>query len=172
MSADDSLALINSSLTVEEAAFVRHLVTDPELNMSEAARHAGYKGADPHAFAARMMKSANVAKAIALIHADRRTRHRDIRDGVIQALWQLATWDIKDVVDESGNFLGPHELPDSLRAAVKGVKMGKFGLEYVFVDRAQILALLLRHFGEVDKVEDSKKETAEGVTVNWITPAP
>jgi hypothetical protein len=170
MSGDDSLALVEANLTVEEAAFVRYLVKDPELNLSDAARAAGYTGKHPHDFAARMLKSNSVAKAVALIHADRRTRHKDIRDGVIQALWQLATWDIKDLCDDGGGFLPPSELPDALRAAGKGVKMGKYGLEYTFVDRAQILALLLKHFGEVDRKEESKAETEEGVSVVWVTP--
>lgn len=157
-------------MTVQEAAFVKHLVQDPDLNMSAAARAAGYDGNNPSDFALRMLKSANVAKAMALIHADRRTRHKDIRDGVIQALWQLATWDIKDICDSDGVFLAPHELPDNLRAAVKGVKQGKFGLEYTFVDRAQILALLLKHFGDDEKKQEQKKDTEEGTTIVWVTP--
>lgn len=159
----DALALAAASLTAQERRFVEALTADPEWNLSAAARTAGY--GDPKA-ADRIMRSQAVVRYIAAIQADQRTRLRDIRDQVIQSLWQLAAgWDIAGLVEEVEEVdpdtgetrtatvtIPPNRLPPGLRAAVKSVKRDKHGFyEYTFCDRATILGLLLKHFGEVDK---------------------
>lgn len=169
MAHDDSLTLYGADLSVEERRFIDSLVQDPEMNLAEAARQAGYDGPKASDYALRLLRRPAVAKALAAVHDDRRTRHKDIRDGCIQVLWQLATHDIKDLM-RSGQLLPPDELPASVRSAVKGVKFGKFGWEYTLVDRAAILQLLLKHFGETDKKEAETAPTAEGTTVIFEVP--
>lgn len=144
----DAIALISKQLEPAEKAFVDILVQDEQFNIARAAKEAGFEGASA---GDRLLKKQAVQRYLVAIQADRRERHRDIRDQVIQALWQLASgWDVGAVVDEKGEPLPPDKLPPALRAAVKGAKMGRNGWEYIFVDRATILALLLRHFGETD----------------------
>ena len=159
----DALALAAAPLTAQERKFVETLTSDPEWGLAAAARAAGY--GDPKA-ADRIMRSQAVVRYIAAIQADQRQRLRDVRDQVIQSLWQLAAgWDIAGLVEEvemtdpdTGETqtatvtIPPNRLPPGLRAAIKSVKRDKHGhFEYQFVDRATILGLLLKHFGEADK---------------------
>lgn len=165
---DDSLALaeVEAGITAEERRFVDAILADQEMNVSAGARAAGV---DP-ATGFRWLKKGPVRAYMSRALAERRERYKDIRDGVIQALWQLATYDIAEAVDEDESFLDrlpetlddalafiaggrlkpPHKLPPTLRAAVKSVKFGKFGWEYTFADRAQILLALAKHFGDID----------------------
>jgi hypothetical protein len=144
----DAIALIAKQLEPAEKAFVDILVRDEQFNIQRAAREAGFEGANA---GDRLLKKQAVQRYLCLIQADRRERHRDIRDQVIQALWQLAAgWDVGAMVDDAGQPLPPDRLPPALRAAVKGAKIGREGWEYTFVDRAAILTILLRHFGETD----------------------
>lgn len=169
MSPDDSLALLEAELSGEELKFVHHLVMSESWNMSDAARAAGFEGSKPAEFAVRLMQREPVRRAIQLIQADRRTRYRDVRDGAIQALWLMATHDIKDLA-RAGQLLPPDELPAGIRCAIKGVKYGKQGWEYQLVDRVAVLSLLMKHFEQTDNLEKEKSETAEGVTVVFETP--
>jgi Terminase small subunit len=147
-SESDAIALLAKQIEPEEKTFVDILVQDPEFNISAAAKAAGYEGDKA---GDRLLKKQAVVRYLAAIQADRRERHRDIRDQCIQALWQLASgWDMAAVSNSKGEAIPPNELPASLRAAIKAAKIGKFGWEYMFVDRAQILTILLRHFGEVE----------------------
>lgn len=168
----DALALLSAQLTPQERAFADAFVADPQMSLAGAVRAAGYPVPDSRAssYGESLMKRAPVQKYIAWIHAERRDRHRDIRDGCLQALWGLASgWDIKDLIgsvsviveDEEGNkrsveernCLPPDELPPLLRAAVKEVSFNKGRWSYKFVDKSQILMLLLKHFGELDKLQ-------------------
>jgi hypothetical protein len=166
---NDALALAATGLTKEEKTFVDALVADPDFNVSEAARSIGLT-VKPGDAGLRMLKKAAVVKYLAALQADRRERHADIRDQVIQALWGLAAgWDVADLIGEieridpeTGQIqqirglLAPDRLPPALRAAIKGVKRNKDGgWEYTFVDRSAILALLLKHFGEADKASNA-----------------
>lgn len=144
----DAIALIAKQLEPAERTFIDILVQDEEFNIQRAARQAGFEGANA---GDRLLRKQAVQRYLVAIQADRRERHRDIRDQVIQALWQLAAgWDVGSLVDDTGEPLPPHKLPAALRAAIKGAKVGKNGWEYLFVDRAAILTILLRHFGETD----------------------
>jgi hypothetical protein len=150
---EDSLALLAAPLTSQERRFVEALTSDPEWSLAAAARAAGY--ADPKA-ADRIMRSQAVVRYIAAIQSDQRNRLRDIRDNVVATLWQLASgFDIAGLVEENeaGEIvtLPPNRLPPTLRAAVKSVKCNKGVWEYQFVDRAAVLGLLLKHFGETDR---------------------
>lgn len=163
---DDSLALAQAQqgVTAEERALVDGMAGDHEMRVSVGEKAAGLEAG----VGQRLLKKVSVRRYLAAVLADRRERHAEIRDGVIHALWALATYDIADAVDDSeidldrmpenldeamqalagGRLKPPHKLPPALRAAVKGVKMGRNGWEYVFVDRAQILLALMKHFGE------------------------
>ena len=157
----DAIALISKQLEPAEKAFVDFLVQDEEFNIARAARAAGFEGANA---GDRLLRKQAVQRYLVAIQADRRERHREIRDQVIQALWQLASgWDVAALVGDVQVYdpitnetttrreaLPPDRLPPALRAAIKGAKVGKNGWEYIFVDRAAILTILLRHFGESD----------------------
>ncbi len=161
---EDSLAVLEGALTGQELKFVQSLTSDPEFSLSNAARSAGFL-VKPDKAAERLLKNQAVVRYLAAIQQDQRIRLRDIRDGVLQTLWQLAAgWDIAELVgqveetDADGvpqtvtRALSPDKLPAGLRAAVKEVKRDRFGgWEYKFVDRSTILGLLLKHFGEADK---------------------
>lgn len=162
----DALALLASPLEPQEKAFADHWVSDPKMNMAAAVRAAGFAVSDKAAsnVGEAILRKEPVQRYIAAIFAERRERHRDIRDGCLQALWQLACgWDIKDligtfeieeegVIRETKGCLPPDELPAPLRAAIKSVTFQKGRWSYTFCDKAQILMLILKHFGELDKL--------------------
>ena len=167
---NDALALLSAHLSPQEKVFCDTFVSDPSLSIAGAVRAAGFAVTDSRAtaFGESLLKKQAVQRYLAYIHAERLERHRDIRDGCLQALWVLASaWDIKDLIghttviveDEEGNkrtidekgCLPPDELPPSLRAAVKEVSFNKGRWSYKFVDKTQILMLLLKHFGDLDK---------------------
>lgn len=180
---DDSLTLFTAEaraasggLTPEEQAFVLALLADPEMSVGNAAKACGLDPSIGH----RWLRKVGVRAYLAAQLVDRRQRHADIRDGVVQALWALATYDIKDAIEEGepyeaqtepasledaiavmagGRLKPPHKLPDTLRAAVTRVKWGKHGWEYQFTDRSTILLALLRHFGELDKGKVGQQST-------------
>jgi hypothetical protein len=164
----DDLAIITADLKPQERAFCDHFLSDPNMSIAAAVRAAGYSVSDrgAAAFGEGILKNRPVQRYIAWVHAERRDRHRDIRDGCLQALWQLAAgWDIKDLIgqlttkdSEYGEIqergvLPPDELPAPLRAAIKSVNFAKGRWSYTFVDKSQILMLLLKHFGELDKLQ-------------------
>lgn len=165
---NDALALLTAQLQPQERAFVEHFVSSEQPSIAESVRAAGY-AIDPKratSFGENLLRKAPVQRLIALIHAERRERHRDIRDGCLQALWQLAAgWDLKDLigsittVNEDGEevlergMLAPDQLPAALRAAVKEVSFSKGRWSYKLVDKASILMLLLKHFGELDRLQ-------------------
>lgn len=167
--ADDSLALLEAGLTAQERQFVHTLVSSEDWNLAAAARAAGYEGSSPSDFAVRLMRGEKVRRCLALIQADRRERHKDVRDSAIQMLWMLATHDIKDLA-KAGELLPPDELPAGIRCAIKGVKFTKNGWEYTLIDRTVVLSMLLKHFELGDQAEGKKAETQEGVTIEMVTP--
>lgn len=179
MDSHDALALASTDLSPQEKAFVDHLAADPDFSVADAARSVGYV-TKPGEAGARMLKKQAVIRYLAAIQSERRERHIDIRDQCIQALWQLAAgWDVKDLMGdvarkdpetgawiESHGMLPPDKLPAPLRAAIKGVKRSRDGSwEYTFVDKAQILTLLLRHFGDEDRARGKTPETPGSRTI-------
>jgi hypothetical protein len=162
----DALAVVAAGLKPQEKAFADHWVSDPKMSIAGAVRAAGYAVSDKSAnhIGEGILRQDSVQRYIAAIFAERRERHRDIRDGCLQALWQLACgWDIKDligtfkieeegVIRETKGCLPPDELPAPLRAAIKSVTFQRGRWSYTFVDKSQILMLILRHFGELDKL--------------------
>ncbi len=177
---DDSLALIQAREAIEphERVLIDAMCVDEEMRVSEGERVAGLDQGVGY----RLLKKDSVRKYLSLTLADRRERHREIRDKVIQTLWALACYDIADAIEPEEDFdrypesldgaLGmlaggrlkpPHKLPPTLRAAIKSVKHGKHGWEYTFVDRTQILLALMDHFGDSDAARAN--EPNEGRTV-------
>ncbi len=93
---------------------------------------------------------------------EKRERFKEIRDGVVQALWQLASYDVADLVDETGRMHADlRKIPPQLRCAIKGYKMGRYGAEYTFVDRAAILTTLANIFAKAGDADtgDAKDRT-------------
>lgn len=183
MDSDDALALVTAQLSPQEKVFVDTFTADVNQSLSNAVRAAGFAvtAKNQSEFGARLLKKASVQRYLAHVYAERRERHRDIRDGCLQALWQLAAgWDVKDIMGQVSRvdpetkekitergFLPPDELPAPLRAAIKSVKFTqKSGYEYQFVDKAQILLLLLKHFGDSDRLKHDNT-TAEAKVTVW-----
>jgi hypothetical protein len=152
-------ALTKSSLSVLEQKVVNAFITDPELSPRNVAISLDL----PISAVLEVLKRSEVRKAVGLgFLTEQKDRYQQVRDGVVLALWQMATHDIKDMFNESGAPLHVKDMPAQLRASIKGYKMGKYGPEFQFTDKAQIMLALLAHFGKIDKAGDDSKE--DGIT--------
>lgn len=186
---NDSLTLsaAESEITAEQRRALDAILADDELRPSAGATAINR----PVSVIKRWLQTQSVRNYLGAALAERRARHADVRDRVIQALYGLATYDIADAIDTSpppvgpadldddlhlalskmssgGRLRPPHELPPALRAAVKKVKHTRWGWEYEFVDRSAILLALLRHFGDIDKFGVLESGSGSGVEIFYF----
>jgi hypothetical protein len=140
-----------TSLSPQEAQIVDAFI---RLELS-AARVAEELNLDLHT-----IKRAPVRRMIGLgMLTETREKQKEVRNSVIAALHALTMHDPKDAFDPTtGEMLPIHEMPDSIRMAIKGFKTGKFGLEITFYDRAAILQSLLAYLSKPDPLEEAGED--------------
>ncbi len=141
-------------LSPQEKALVDALIAQPDLSVKKAAESAGLHIKT----ALDVYKRENVRRAVGLaLLTEKKERLGEIRRQIIDILWQTANFDLRDFFDEKGGFRAVKDMPPANRAAVKGIKQGRYGLELVLVDRTALQLELLKvvdkaigHAGEVD----------------------
>ena len=132
-------------LSKQENALVVAFVETPDLDVKEAAERVGLSVRS----ARDVLKRPEVRKAVGLAFlSERKDRLEAVRDMLIQNLHQLSCWDPKDLFDAQGNVMDIPDMPPTMRAAIKGFKVGRYGPEFQFVDRTVIQLELLRYVGK------------------------
>jgi hypothetical protein len=132
-------------LSKQENALVVAFVEAPNLDVETAAERVGISVRS----ARDVLKRPEVRKAIGLAFlSERKDRLEAVRDMLIQNLHQLSCWDPKDLFDAHGELRHIKDMPDTMRAAIKGYKKGRYGDEFQFVDRTAIQLELLRYVGK------------------------
>ncbi len=140
-----------AKLTPKQERFVDEYLVD--LNATAAAKRAGYK--DPNKGRQLVTKS-NVAAAIQGALAQRRQRTEITQDAVVRELAKVAFANGTVYAQVTGGgtrvvLADTASLTEEQRAAVSGIKEGKFGIEVSTYDKVKALELLGKHLGLFDR---------------------
>jgi hypothetical protein len=143
-------------LSAQEKQLVDAFVGSPNLSAQEAADKIGLATRT----AIDVLKRDNVRRAVGLaLLTEKKERLSEIRDHLVDALYQITTFDPADLFESDGSIRLVKDMPANLRAAIKGVKHGKYGLELVLVDRTHIqLELLKMVHSAIGSGDDDQKE--------------
>lgn len=157
----------SGKLTPQMEEFCRQYIL--HLNATKAAIAAGYSAASATQIASRHLVNPAVQEFIQRLMNERSKRTEITADAVLQKIWEIADVDLAEAYSESGSLLPIHEIPESIRRAIAGVKVFdefegsgqdrmKIGetVEVKFNDKIKALELLGRHLKLfTDKVEHS-----------------
>lgn len=139
------------ALTPKQKQFVQEYLID--LNATAAAGRAGYK--DPNK-GRQLVTKGNVAAAIQEAMRQRQQRTEITQDRVVRELARVAFANGTDYtrVTDGGRrveLTDTKDLTEEQRAAVSGIKEGKFGIEVSTYDKVKALELLGKHLGLFDR---------------------
>lgn len=137
-------------LSRQEESFVAHYLETPDLSELATKLDLSLRTVKD------LLKREDVRRAIGLaMLTEKRDRLELVRDHLVQELHQLSNYDLKDLFDENGGVRHITEMPNTMRAAIKGFKMGKFGPEFQFYDtstiKMELLRLTMRALGQINE---------------------
>lgn len=140
-----------AKLTEKQKRFVGEYLVD--LNATAAAKRAGYK--DPN-FGRQLITKTNVSAAIQKAMQNRERRTEITQDMVVQELAKVAFANGAMYAKVTGGghdveLLDTDQLTSDQRAAISGIKAGKFGIEVSTYDKVKALELLGRHLGAFER---------------------
>ena len=161
--------VVSVALTEKQARFVAEYLVD--LNATQAASRAGYK--DPN-IGRQLITKNNVSEAIQKAIQERSQRTEITQDMILKELANIAFANGTDfakvvcrevpmtTVDEEGmlqtvtklqqlvEIKDTSTIPPEKRAAISGIKEGKYGIEVSSYDKVKALELLGKHLGMFD----------------------
>ena len=148
--------MINATgLTPRQQAFVAEYLKD--LNGRQAALRAGYAAAGAEVQASRLLRTRNVAAAIAKGQAERAERNHIDADRVLQEVLRVALADPRRLFHADGTPKPIHELDDDTAAAVAAVEVDRYGgLKYRLWDKNASLEKLAKHLGLYRKHQEQQ----------------
>lgn len=150
------------ALTEKQKLFVKEYLVD--LNATQAAARAGYK--DPN-IGRQLITKNNVSAAIQKAMKEREERLEVSQDRVIQELARIAFSDATAIarVTDGGRrveLTDTDQLTDNQRAAIAGIKEGKFGIEVKMYDKLGALTKLGEHLGIFKGENRAEEESDDG----------
>lgn len=153
------------ALSQRQRRFVEELLQDPNMNLTQAAKRAGYKTASE-------MGSVNLKKPHVIAYLDKLIAERNERvdiniDRVLKEITAMAYVDPKDLMDESGNFLPIDQMPEHARRAIASFDASVVQqpgedtpevkvIKVRFWDKNASVDKLMRHLGAYAKDNDQK----------------
>lgn len=170
-------------LTEKQARFVSEYLVD--LNATEAAKRAGYSEKTAYSIGFENLRKPEIQEAIQAAKDDRAKRTEITQDMVLRELACVAFANGTDfakivstmapttVVDDNGNLqqvmgrvqrvelIDTDQVSPDKRAAIAGIKEGKFGIEVKSYDKVKALELLGQHLGMFTGKESQKDETSD-----------
>lgn len=144
------------ALTPKQARFVAEYLID--LNASQAAERAGYSKKTAYSQGERLLKNAEITKAV----SDGKAKQLEAADlsavRVLEELRRLAFSDVRRLFDERGNLKPLHQLTaedsaciSSLEVIIKNAQAGDGHTDTVHKlkvwDKTRSLEMLAKHFG-------------------------
>lgn len=108
-----------AELTGKQARFVEEYLVD--LNATKAAERAGYSVKTAYAQGHRLLKDAEIAKALQKAQQERSARVHVSQDYVLRRLLDISESDLIEATDEEGNLLPLAQWPKGLRMALDGL---------------------------------------------------
>ena len=109
------------ALNAKQHRFVSEYLVD--LNATQAAIRAGYSKKTAYAQGQRLLKHAEISRALASAQSERGERTEITADRVLEELGKIGFSDLRSAFDESGNLLRPERWPSSLAASVSSVEV-------------------------------------------------
>ena len=165
------------ALTERQARFVAEYLVD--LNATEAAKRAGYSEKTAYSIGFENLRKPEIQDAIQAAMAQREKRTAITQDRVLQELARVAFANGTDfaqvvvreepveVVDEDGDLkqvvkriqtveiVDTNRIDPEKRAAIAGIKEGKYGIEVSSYDKVKALELLGKHLGMFEKMNSA-----------------
>lgn len=155
------------ALNDREARFVVEYLKD--LNITRAAKAAGYSKKTAAAQGSRLLKNVDVAAAVQAGQAKRLERVELKGEDILRELLRIATSDLGQAYDENGDLKAIHDIPEDVRRAIAGIEVDVIGTgdkedgtgtplgftkKVKLWDKLRAAELLLKHLGLLkDKVE-------------------
>lgn len=170
-------------LTEKQARFVAEYLVD--LNATEAAKRAGYSEKTAYSIGFENLRKPEIKEAIQEAIDVRAKRTEITQDMVLQELAKVAFSNGTDfakvvsreapttIIDDEGNpqqvmglvqsvvIVDTDSLTPDKRAAIAGIKEGKFGIEVKSYDKVRALELLGQHLGMFTGKENQKEEHSD-----------
>jgi phage terminase small subunit len=122
-------------LTPRQQAFVREYLLD--LNATQAAIRAGYSARSAEVNGNRLLRNAQVRRAVDEAIQKRAERLQVKADDVLEGLRRLAFFDPADFYEKSGALKNIHDIPKEVRMALAGFEVDEL-FEGHGEDRTQI----------------------------------
>ncbi len=160
------------ALNDRQKRFVEEYLVD--LNATQAARRAGYSEKTAEQMGYQLLQKTSVSAAIQKAMAERQKRTEITQDMILKELANIAFANGTDfakvvcrevpmtTVDEDGmlqtvtklqqlvEIKDTSTIPPEKRAAISGIKEGKYGIEVSSYDKVKALELLGKHLGMFD----------------------
>lgn len=136
-------------------------------NGTESAREAGYAASNASQAAVGLLARPDIQKRIQELMKDRLDNYRATADRITQELSAIAFTDMTKVLESlRGNkavFRDLQAIPLEVRAAIKGIKQTKEGVEVTFHDKIGAIEILAKHLGYFEA--HNKQKAMEGPAI-------
>lgn len=132
-------------ITDKQEIFCKEYIVD--FNATQAAIRAGYSKDSARVNASRMLTNANIQNRIRNLVEGRNNRTQITADDVLKNLYQMATLDISDVINDDGTIKAVSQWPKEWRVAVSGIDVS----EQTIGD--ELLSTFIKKIKGVDKVK-------------------
>lgn len=163
------------ALNDKQARFVAEYLVD--LNATQAAIRAGYSRKTASSQGERLLRNAEIAKAVAVSTSRQLARIELTADMVKERLRLIGFQDIRQLFDELGNLRPVHGLSDEAAVMVAGVEVIKKNAaagdgiidtvhKVKVVDPVKALEMLAKHFGLLEE----KVVHSGGITITHELP--
>lgn len=145
--------------------FCREYVVD--FNAARAARACGKSRENSANAGHKLLQRADVMERIGELLRDRYSGTEKEAIDVQREIERIAFSDRRNVVDEDGNLLMPHELNADIGASIDGFEISSKGVKYKFSQKHNALRMLAERYDMFAKHERNK---AANVVVNITGP--
>lgn len=154
----------DAPLEPRQALFCREYCID--RNGTKAAKRAGYSPHTATEQATRLLSKAHVVAEVDRLNLIRNNKLEVKADDILRQVARMALVDPRQMVDEAGNGIPLHLLPDELAMAIQAVEInqapdGTTTYRYKLADRNSAAEKLMKHIGLFEK-DNSQTGSALG----------
>lgn len=151
------------ALNIKQKTFVQEYLVD--LNATQAAIRAGYSPKTAEVQGSRLLSNVKVQEAIQEAMKARQKRTEVTQDRVLDELAKIAFSDATDIAEVKGGVVKIRDTKDlspDQKAAIAGIKEGKYGIEVTRYDKLRALEMIGKHIGFFDQHEPEEENPDDG----------